>query len=250
MIISSANLTTGQDRPRSPSITHVTTHGDARSRNYEARLAVSPQTRHDAYRVRYHSYFSSGYIAANPAGMFSDRFDDQPNALTVVLYENARPVASVRVCLLTRGTDFTSPARETFTDEVDQALAADADDAFGGRGLEINRLVRTPDAANNHGLVFLLYRMAGYIALAKHTHTYFACVRPNHAPFYRRLGYELAAPPKPYPGLKCDMQLMMSDRIRYDRIRAAVPMMDPFTGTTGSLAGFFEGAPVSLRLTD
>ncbi|MCK8785359.1 hypothetical protein M0638_13295 [Roseomonas sp. NAR14] len=221
----------------------------ARSAVYTARLAVSDEVRRDAYRVRYRSYSSQGYIQPNDSGLFSDRYDEMPNARTVVIYDGANAVASVRVCLLTRGTSQTSPALDTFPVEVGALLDAHPDDAFAGRAIEVTRLVRSPEAENNQGLVFLLYRMAGYISLCHHTQIYLACVRTNHAPFYRRLGYQAASEPRPYPGLSCKMQLMFSDRERYDGIRASVPMMDPFAGTTFDLDGFFVGDPVTLHLS-
>ncbi|MCI0757144.1 N-acyl amino acid synthase FeeM domain-containing protein [Teichococcus vastitatis] len=221
----------------------------ARGQVYHARLATTDGVRSDAYRIRYRSYFASGYIQPNSSGFFSDRYDDMPNAKTVVIYDGNQAVASVRVCLLSRDTDDTSPASDTFPDEVAALLNLDASDSFSGRAIEVNRLVRAPEAENNQGLVFLLYRMAGYISLCAHTQIYLACVRTNHAPFYRRLGYDAASAPRPYPGLSCNMQLMASDRVRYDKVRNAVPMMDPLTAATENLEGFFAGEPVTLKLT-
>jgi ribosomal protein L34E len=216
---------------------------------YHARLAIDETVKKDAYRVRYRSYFTSGYIQSNSSGLFSDGYDDMPNSKTVVIYDGSHAVASVRVCVLNRDTNDTSPALDTYPEEVTRLLNADKFNAFGGRAIEVTRLVRSPEAENNQGLVFLLYRMAGYISLCAHTQTYLACVRTNHAPFYRRLGYDAASEPRPYPGLSCKMQLMASDRARYDGVRSKVPMMDPFTAATENLEGFFAGEPVTLRLT-
>lgn len=220
-----------------------------RRSGYAARLALSEEVRRDAYSLRYRSYVTAGYIQPDPAGLFKDRYDDLPNASTVVIYDQDVPVASVRTCLLARGSALTSPALDTYRDEVTALLEADPDNAFAGRGIEVTRLVRSPEAENNQGLVFLLYRMAGYIALCNHSQVHLACVRTNHVPFYRRLGYSIASEPRDYPGLSCKMQLMASDRTRYDRLRQSVPMMDPLGGSTGNLNGFFAGEPVPLALT-
>ncbi len=231
-----------------PSVERAVPKRSARSLTYEARLAISEETKRDAYRVRYRSYLAAGYIEPNDAKLFKDRYDDMPNASTVVIYDCGDAVASVRTCLLARGTDLTSPALDTFPDEVRSLLDAKPHSFFAGRGIEVTRLVRSPEVENNQGLVFLLYRMAGYVALCAHSQVHLACVRTNHAPFYRRLGYEAASEPRPYPGLSCKMQLMASDRTRYDRVRAAVPLMDPLAGLTHNLDGFFIGEPIILSL--
>ncbi|HWX50482.1 MAG TPA: hypothetical protein VNZ61_20720 [Roseomonas sp.] len=235
-------------QPAAPRERRIVPGTSGRGASYAARLATSAKVREDAYRLRYRSYLAGGFIGENPSGMFRDDYDDMFNADTVVLYDDEAPVASVRVCLLERGTDYTSPAMDTFPEEVSALLNANPNDAFAGRAIEVTRLVRSPEAENNQGLVFLLYRIAGYIALCHHTQIFLACVRSNHAPFYKRLGYSAASEPQPYPGLSCKMLLMASDRKRYDQIRVKVPMMDPMTDTTHNLEGFYEGEPVQLFL--
>ncbi|MFC7555922.1 hypothetical protein ACFQU7_32345 [Pseudoroseomonas wenyumeiae] len=219
-----------------------------RSAGYYARLALTDDVKRDAYKLRYRCYLNAGHIQPNSSELFKDKYDDLPNASTIVIYDDETPLASVRTCLLARGTDLTSPALETYPEEVEALLNADQDNPFAGRGIEVTRLVRSPEAENNQGLVFLLYRMAGYIALCAHSQVHLACVRTNHAPFYRRLGYQAASEPRIYPGLTCKMQLMASDRQRYDQLRHKVPVMDPLGGTTGNLNGFFLGEPVALSL--
>lgn len=235
-------------RPAAPPQHRVVPGSSARGATYTARLATSAPVLEDAFRLRYRSYLAGGFIQANPSETFRDHYDDLPNADTVVLYDDGAPVASVRVCRLQRGTDYTSPGMTAFPEEVAALLNADPDDGFAGRAIEVTRLVRSPEAENNQGLVFLLYRLAGWIALCHHTQIFLACVRANHAPFYRRLGYSAASELRPYPGLSCPMLLMSSDRQRYDGVRAKVPMMDPLTHATRNLEGFFAGESVGLSL--
>jgi hypothetical protein len=218
------------------------------SASYYARLALTDDVKRDAYKLRYRCYLNAGHIEPNSSELFKDKYDDLPNASTIVIYDGETPLASVRTCLLARGSGLISPALETYPEEVEALLNASPDNPFAGRGIEVTRLVRSPEAENNQGLVFLLYRMAGYIALCAHSQVHLACVRTNHAPFYRRLGYQAASEPRIYPGLTCKMQLMASDRQRYDQLRRKVPVMDPLAGTTGNLNGFFLGEPVALSL--
>jgi hypothetical protein len=215
---------------------------------YTARLALDLPTKRDAYRLRYDSYRASGYILPNDAGLFQDFYDELPNCHTVVVYDQGVPAASVRTCLLAFGSRQRSPALDAFPEEVRKLLNEQCTIGLGARGIETTRLVRSPSAENNQGLVFLLYRMAGYVGMTAHTQILLACVRKNHAPFYRRLGYEAVTEPRPYPGLNCPMQLMSCTRARYDEIRHAFPVIDPFACGTDSLDGFFSGDPVSLSL--
>ncbi len=220
--------------------------GEAR---YTARVALDPQTRKDAYRLRYESYLAAGYIEPNESGIFQDAYDDLSNCQTLVIYDNGLPAASVRTCTLAHGSGQRSPALDTFPEEVGSLLSQQSAIGIGSRGIETTRLVRSPAAENNQGLVFLLYRMAGYIGMTAHTQILLACVRTNHAPFYKRLGYEPVTEARAYPGLSCKMLLMACTRRRYDEIRRAFPVIDPYAGDPEALDGFLSGEPVSLALT-
>ena len=215
---------------------------------YTARLATDERIAAEIYRLRYDSYLQSGHIDPDPSRMFRDDYDDRANSRSIVIYRETRPVASVRTCTLVHGTDFSSPAMDAFPDEVRGLLGPDAAVGRGGRALEITRLVRSPEAANNQGLVFLLYRLAGYVGIADGTEVILACVRRNHTPFYKRLGYQEITGPRSYPGLKCPMQLLACSRASYETIRAASPALDPYSGRNSKLDSFLHGGSVSLTL--
>jgi hypothetical protein len=220
-----------------------------RAATYAARLALDAATRRDAFRLRYDSYLSGGHIAPNGTELFQDSYDELPNCRTLVIYEAGAPVASVRVCLLAHGSGLRSPAFDTFPSEVARLLEEQPQPGFGQRGMETTRLVRSPAAENNQGLVFLLIRLASYIGMMSHAQLHFACVRTQHLSFYKRLGYVSVTEPRPYPGLTCPMQLLVSTRARFDEVRAAFPLVDPFAGGKDDLEGFLSGetVPVALR---
>jgi hypothetical protein len=215
---------------------------------YTARVALDPQTRRDAYKLRYDSYLAAGYIEPNESGIFQDAYDALPNCQTLVIYDDGLPAASVRTCTLAPGSGQRSPAADTFPREVGALLSQQSAIGIGSRGIETTRLVRSPAAENNQALVFLLYRMAGYIGMTAHTQVLLACVRTNHAPFYKRLGYEPVTEARAYPGLKCPMLLMSCTRRRYDEIRRAFPVIDPYAGDPDALDGFLSGESVPLAL--
>lgn len=219
------------------------------SPDYIAKLAVDPKTHEDAYRLRYESYLTSGYIEPNESGRFVDDYDGMANSRTVVIYRDDVPLASVRVSFLVSGSDLRSPGADTFPEAVNRILKDASFSPSGpGRGLELTRLVRSPEAQNNQGLVFLLYRIAGYLGMMSHAQVGFACVRKNHVSFYKRLGYQPETELRPYPGLNCPMQLMSSNRQRYDEIRASFPLIDPFTSATDGLEDLLSGGNVALWL--
>lgn len=132
---------------------------------YTARLALDHGTKQDAYRLRYDSYLDSGFIEPNEAKTFSDKFDTLENSTTIVVYAEGQPIASVRACFLSRSADITSPAKETYPQELESILGDSTPNQSALEGVEITRLVRSPAAANNQGLIFLLYRLAGHLAL-------------------------------------------------------------------------------------
>ena len=214
---------------------------------YSARLATDPETFRQAYRLRYESYLASGFIEANNSGLFMDKYDELPNCQTLIIYDNGVPLASVRTCLLTAGSKQISPASDTYPDDVTRLLAR-CSDLSPGRGIETTRLVRRPSAENNQGLVFLLYRLAGYLGVKADAQILLACVRSNHASFYKRLGYTQITEPRPYPNLSCPMQLMACTRESYDTVRQMFPIIDPQVDISSELDGLLAGEQVPLRL--
>ena len=220
----------------------------SRAKTYRALVALEAGARRDAYTLRHSSYLDSGFIEPRAGGLFRDEFDDLDNAATIVVYDEERPVASVRVCFMSRELR-EAPAHHAFPDEVDAILAA-APPGLAGMGVaEITRLVRSPDAANNQGLVFLLYRLAGDLVIKNDVRVILSSVRRNHMPFYRRIGFVDVAGPRAYPGLNCPMHLLSCSRAEYDRARAAFPLMNPAASPTGTFDGFENGRAVSMPLT-
>lgn len=230
---------------------HVSTSARAerpRARSYVARIASDDATRRQAWALRHESYLASGHIAMRPDGLFRDKYDEEETARTILVLEDTTPVASVRVCFLGRALASRAPAADTYPDEVASLLAAAPVSRSGHEIVEVTRLVRSPDAANNQGLVFILYRLAGYIALSLDFQIVLSCVRANHVPFYRRLRFREASPLRAYPGLLCPMQLLSAPRQDYDAARSALPVMDPSAFDPASFEGFLEGAPIVVPL--
>lgn len=218
------------------------------SPRYTARLARDEATRHDAYSLRYLCYLDGGFIAPNKDKLFFDKFDGLPNTETVVVYEDDEPVASVRVCFLSLFHLTPAPVRDTFPDELDALLAPCRRSANGMEAVEITRLVRSPRFANNQGLVFALYRLAGLLGIERDIRIILSCVRNNHVPFYRRLQYRMVAGPRSYPGLTCAMHLLACSREDYDAVRGRFPLMDPDAFPRDDVSGFLAGRTMTTQI--
>lgn len=218
-----------------------------------ARLAIDPQTRADAYTVRHDSYLSGGYIDRQAEGVFRDHYDDLPNAQTIVIYRAARPVASVRVCILDTDPALTGwdavPASSIFPDEVKALLArvpTNESNAGFPRAIEINRLVRHPDFATDAGLVFALFRLATFMVYFHRTDLMMSCVRRNHGGFYKRLHFQDVAGPRRYAGVKFETNLMACYQPAYGDVLRDVPVVDSGAMTNGCYDGLFRGEAVPV----
>ena len=217
-------------------------------RGYEARLANDAATRRDAYALRYRSYHAQGHLAANDTGLLHDKFDELPTTKIVVVYADGRAVGSIRTCFLRRGPGTVSPCREVYPDEVEGLLQNSGPPRAGFDGVEVNRMVRAPEAGDDQGLVFMLYRLAGFLALQQDFRVIVTCVRGHHLPFYRRLKFTEAGPPKIYPGLTCPMVLLEIGRANYDAMRQGFRLMDPQAGEPGLLDELVHGQSVRPHL--
>lgn len=193
------------------------------------RLANDKKTKRDCYKLRYLSYFSEGHIEPRRGEKFSDEYDSQPGVQTVVIYKGTRAVASTRICLLARGLDGSAsgsiPAQHVFPEEIEDLFGRDAA-APVQRIVEINRLVRHPDFAEDKSLVFLLFRLAGHFILKLDAGAVVSCVRRNHVPFYTRLRFSEIAGPRTYHGVKFATHLLSCLREQYDTVRRMVPVLD------------------------
>jgi len=215
---------------------------------YTARLAWDDATRRDAYSLRYLCYLDGGFIAPNRDKLFSDKFDRLSNTETVIIYEDDEPVASVRVCFLSLFHPTPAPVRDTFPDQLDALLAPCRRSAQGMEAVEITRLVRSPRFANNQGLVFALYRLAGLLGIERDIQIILSCVRNNHVPFYRRLHYRVVAGPRSYPGLTCPMHLLACSREDYNAVRGRFPLMDPDAFPRDDVSGFLAGQVMTTQI--
>ena len=210
----------------------------------QARLALDRQTKKDAFRLRHLCYHSNGYIDARANGEFSDPYDTVPSNTTVVIYKEARAVASVRVC----GMDPSSadpkardlPVSHVFPDDFAGLLKPTE------RAVEINRLVCHPDQSHDQGLVFILFRMVGFMIQHHDPDLVASCVRSNHVSFYKRLRFEPIGSPRQYTGLNFVTSFLVCRRESYDRVSKAVPALSISPTAHACYNALFRGDSVPV----
>lgn len=215
---------------------------------YTARLARDTATRQDAYALRYLCYLDGGFITPNKQKSFSDKFDELSNTETAVVYQDDEPIASVRACFLSLSSPTPAPARDTFPNEVEALLSPYRRSDRGMEAVETTRLVTSPRFANDQGLVFMLYRLAGLLGIQRDVRILLSCVRHNHVPFYRRLRYKEIGGPRIYPGLTCPMHLLACSRGDYDAVRGRFPLMDPDAFPRDDVSGFLIGHSMTTQI--
>ena len=184
-----------------------------------ARLVMDSWTRRDALRLRHLCYHAEGYIDAKPNEEFSDKYDFGGRSRTIVVYEGAEAIGSVRICTARRSLGETLPLADTFPEEFAASFAPHE------LAVEINRLVCHPDHSQNQAVVFVLIRMADYLARRLDPGFISICVRPNHVGFWKRLRFENIAGPKTYAGLKFPTNFLLLPGEKAGLVRKVVPFL-------------------------
>jgi hypothetical protein len=214
-----------------------------------ARLALDDATQADAYSVRHASYLSGGYIDPQPGQMFSDADDLRPNSRSVVVYKFGRPVASVRLCDLNLDTALSGfdeiPASRIFPEAVAR-LTADITHGRPAKLTEINRLVRHPDFATDYELVFVLFRVVGFMVAAGQSDMTLSCVRRNHTPFYKRMHFQYIDGPRRYAGVKFETNLMACFNAQYEAVAQNIPFIGSQAGAQSAYNGLLQGESIHL----
>ena len=216
----------------------------------EAQIASSHSMMDTVFSLRYHSYVSQNFIDPHPNELFSDEFDARSNSVSILIYRDGVPAASVRASLYDPsgsipGAD-TIPALESFGAEIDDLVANYRTDGRPARALEMTRLVRHPDLANDNDLIFAMYRMTFYLVVHFEADMILSAVRQNHMPFYRRLGFQKITEPRIYPKLKFLAGLMACFDTRYKFVQRTVPIIDYVSKNDSICAPFMLGERIKV----
>lgn len=194
-----------------------------------ARLALTPSTMHEAWRLRHESYLAHGLIDPKPGSLFADAYDRPETARTVVLYENGIPVGSVRGCLhdpdAANNGSPTMPGYEIFSDVLPQLLSGFGAPGRPPRVTEVSRLVCLPSRASDSKIAWALMRMGKCMTDIFNTEVTLISARPRHVPMYRRIGFHKVANPRQYAGVRFETALLLGVKSEYDIVQQRFPAM-------------------------
>jgi hypothetical protein len=216
----------------------------------EAQIALSHGMMNTVFSLRYHSYVSQNFIDPCANELFSDEFDTRSNSVSILIYRDGVPAASVRASLydpsgLIPGAE-TIPALDAFGAEIDDLITSYRTDGRPARALEITRLVRRPDLANDNDLVFAMYRMTYYLVVHYEADMILSAVRQNHMPFYRRFGFQKVTEPRIYPKLKFLAGLMACFGTNYGSVKQTVPIFQHVSKHDSICAPFMLGERIKV----
>lgn len=174
------------------------------------------------YRLRYDCYRAERSIAKNERCIMTDAFDETANCVHVAVEMGGEIFASVRLHLISK-LSFASPTMEVFPEVLDEIKR-------GQTALDSTRFVIDSSARKQRvPLHFLVLRIPFLATMFYDIDLALAPVRTEHTAFYRRyLGYEPAADPRSYPGLKKPIQLLTAKvREQRDAVLARTPVFGP-----------------------
>lgn len=143
---------------------------------------VTPSEQLDpVYRLRYEAYRREEFIPVNSQRITRDAYDDAANCYCFGVYIDDRLVSSIRLHIATQD-DPTSPSRAIWPDVLGDILAK------GGSYIDPSRFTADHEASLAFpALPYLTLRMA-VMACEHFKATYcISSVRPEHAPFYKRV---------------------------------------------------------------
>ncbi len=216
----------------------------------EARLAITETVKKQAYTLRHEGYLSVGYIEAQKQGVLRDKYDNYRSSKTIVLYKNGKAAASARVCLLDPASKIPGaaeiPSNEMFGEEITELLQGLGVGNRPGRAVEITKLARHPDFMKDNDLVFAMFRMTGYLILHFDADVVLTSVRASHVPFYKRLGFQKIAEPRPYPKLNVETALMACFRSSFEGVQKTVPVMNALSSDDDIYPRFMGGELVPV----
>ncbi|MGC9268877.1 N-acyl amino acid synthase FeeM domain-containing protein [Acidiphilium sp.] len=213
-----------------------------------AKIVTDAQDFEVAFALRYRAYFNAGYLKNIDHHSFSDIYDDRPSSKTILIYRGEQAVGSIRVCVLDRAKPdaIDLPASRMFHEEIDNLLTVPPHSTAPRRAVEITRLARDPERLDDRRVLWAMFRMVGYLIIANNADIVFVAVTKNHMPLYRRMGYQIVAAPKAYPGLDVETGLMACFRDDFTSVQRQVAILGSVSRSSLIYADFIGGNKVPV----
>lgn len=214
-----------------------------------ARLALTPDDLRQVYTLRHEAYANAGYLEPNAASVFTDEYDGLSTSRTALLLRDGTPAATVRVCLRNDGKHAilgSLPSDRMFGAEINAYLDDRCSTGKPGRTVEITRLARLPRYERDIVLMQALFRVAGYMIVSFDANVILATVVGNHAPYYRRMGFNVLVEPRAYPGLAVETILMACPTDDHTEMPGFLPSVNEFSTSDAVYQGLMAGETVEV----
>ena len=222
--------------------------------NIQIQLALNPIIQNQAYKIRHQGYFSYNYITKREGDLFYDKYDGRQNVRTAVIYKNDIPAATVRLCLFDATGTYpdadTVPAMEIFNSEIREMMDGFSRSNRPKRAVEVTRLARVPEFANDKAIISALFRAVGYLILHFDADIVLNACRPHHMPMYRRFGFQKIEEPRQYPNLTYKAALMACFRSSYGALRDNLTFLRDISTQDSTYAGLISGERTTLQRGD
>ncbi len=236
---------------RKPTVSFPSVRG---AEDISLQLALNPNVAQDGYRIRHEGYRSYGYVNPQEGGLFIDKYDGRANVKMVVIYKGDKPAATVRLCLfdITGQTPDADrvPAMEIFDTEIRELLNGFATPGAPQRAVEVSRMARSPEFANDMSVVHALFRAVGYLVLHFRADIVLNACRPHHVPMYQRFGFQKLQEPRQYPNLTYKAALTACFRAHFGSARAELPFLRGISTEDAVYGSLISGERTALYLPE
>jgi hypothetical protein len=169
----------------------------------DCRIAETPEEREPIFRLRYEAYLREGAIAPNNTCIFTDPYDDLPNARIFGLYLGSELASSIRIHVTSaEHADF--PSYHVFEDLLHPQIQA------GRVIVDPTRFVTSKVLSQlNPGLPYATLRLCWLASEHFRAEHFLVAIRTEHQAFYRRtFRHRLICDARPYPLLAKPISLM------------------------------------------
>ena len=151
--------------------------------DFTAEMCIEEESLELAYHLRYRAYRNVDAIPSNAREIFTDKYDQQNNVRTYLVWHDGQPVASVRSLTWSEDYDWAlTDSMVLFKNEIDVVIGLETPI------LESNRYVVDPEFNGRKSLMaqMLLFRVQSIASHVDNCHYVITAVRPRHAKFYKR----------------------------------------------------------------
>jgi hypothetical protein len=221
-----------------------------------ARWACTEPVRQDAYHIRYHGYLSHSHIKPDESESWSDQFDHAIYAPSIVIYDDNRPVGTVRLCTYDpagpRSMSQALPSADLFDLTLNRVSGHFGISDRRPKIVEISKLAKLPEYESDFHITMALFKMLKLVVAALYADIIIVAVRAQHMNLYRRLGFEVAETPRLFTKDNVVLGLMACLPVQYRSIEERAEAMFRKPGTLKAEAGLhvakllLQGKPVDV----